>query len=178
MTYGRREIMDKTDKAPVEKPRRPRGPKPGAGVSGGPQPGAGRPPFVPTDADRKLVRKLSGLGLPHNQIRMLVRGKGIGLDTLVEHFRVELEEGKADTGWKIANALFNKAMKGDTTAMIWWTKTQMRWSETQKVEVTGKDGGPMQMVDLTKLSTDTLLELSKAMQDAAPEDHDRRSRPN
>lgn len=145
---------------------------------GGAQPGAGRPPFVPTDADRKLVRKLSGLGLPVQQIRMLVRPKGIAVDTLLDHFRVELDEGKADTGWKIANALFTKAMKGDTTAMIWWTKTQMRWSETQKLEVTGKDGGPMQTVDLSKLSTDTLLELSKAMQDAAPEDHHGRPRPN
>lgn len=145
---------------------------------GGAQPGAGRPPFVPTDADRKLVRKLSGLGLPVQQIRMLVREKGIAVETLLEHFRVELDEGKADTGWKIANALFNKAMKGDTTAMIWWTKTQMRWSETQKVELTGKDGGPVETVDLSKLSTDTLLELSKAMQDAAPADHNGRPRPN
>jgi hypothetical protein len=171
-------MTGETDKTDLEKPRKRRGPKPGAGVSGGAQPGAGRPPFVPTDADRKLVRKLAGLGLPHNQIRMLVREKGIGLDTLVEHFRFELEEGKADTGWKIANALFNKAMKGDTTAMIWWTKTQMRWSETQKLEVTGKEGGPIQTVDLSKLSTEALLELSKAITDAAPEDHDRAPRLN
>jgi hypothetical protein len=167
-----------TEKSGAEKARKPRGPKPGAGVSGGAQPGAGRPPFVPTDADRKLVRKLSGLGLPQNQIRMLVREKGIGLDTLAEHFRVELEEGKADTSWKIANALYTKAMKGDTTAMIWWTKTQMRWSETQKLEVTGAHGGPIQSVDLSKVSTEALLELSKAISDAAPEDHDGRSRLN
>lgn len=171
-------MTKETDKPDVEKPRKRRGPPPGSGLSGGAMPGAGRPPFVPTDADRKLVRKLSGLGLPHNQIRMLVREKGIGLDTLAEHFRVELEEGKADTGWKIANALFNKAMKGDTTAMIWWTKTQMRWSETQKLEVTGKEGGPIQSVDLSKVSTEALLELSKAIADAAPEDHDGRSRLN
>ena len=33
-------------------------------------------------------------------------------------------------------------MGGDTTAMIWWTKAQMRWSETVKNEVTGADGEP------------------------------------
>lgn len=171
-------MTDQTEKTKAEKVRKPRGPKPGAGVSGGAQPGAGRPPFVPTDADRKLVRKLSGLGLPQHQIRMLVRQKGIGIDTLAEHFRVELDEGKAETGWKIANALFNKALKGDTTAMIWWTKTQMRWSETQKVEITGAQGGPIQTVDLSKVSTEALLELSKAIADAAPQDHDGRSRLN
>jgi hypothetical protein len=25
--------------------------------------------------------------------------------------------------------------------MIWWTKAQMRWSETVRQELTGKDGG-------------------------------------
>jgi hypothetical protein len=37
--------------------------------------------------------------------------------------------------------LFNKAQGGDTTALIWWTKAQMRWAETQKLEHTGADGG-------------------------------------
>lgn len=169
--------MAKTENPTEEKVRKPRGPKPGAGVSGGAQPGAGRPPFVPTPEERELVKKLSGLGLPQNQIRMLVRG-GIALETLLEHFRFELDEGKAKTGWDIANALYTKAMKGDVAAMIWWTKTQMRWSETQKLEVTGKEGGPIQTVDFSKLSTEALLELSKAIADAAPEDHDRAPRLN
>jgi hypothetical protein len=63
-------------------------------------------------------------------------------------------------------------MAGDTASLIWWTKTQLRWSETQKVEVTGANGGPVQTVDFSQLSTETLLELSKAMINAAPEDHD------
>lgn len=146
---------------------------------GGAQEGAGRPAFVPSDEERKLVKELSGLGLPQAQIRMLVRG-GIALETLLAHFRVELDEGKAKTSWDIANALYSKALKGDVTAMIWWTKTQMRWSETQKIEVTGKEGGPIQTVDFSKLSTEALLELSKAIQDATPatDDHDGRSRPH
>jgi hypothetical protein len=27
--------------------------------------------------------------------------------------------------------------------MIWWTKAQMRWSETQKQEISGADGGAL-----------------------------------
>ena len=37
----------------------------------------------------------------------------------------------------------DKAQGGDTTAMIWWTKAQMRWSETVKQELTGADGEPL-----------------------------------
>ena len=104
-------------------------------------------------------------------IRHLVRG-GIALATLFEHFRAEMDAGKAKANAQVGKRLFQKVMDGDTTAMIWWTKTQMRWSETQKVEITGANGGPVQTVDYSKLSTDLLLELSKAITDAAPQDHD------
>lgn len=171
-------MTGETEKQTAEKARKPRGPKPGAGVSGGAQPGAGRPPFVPTAEQRALVRELSGLGIPQTQIKLLVRPGGIALETLLEHFREDLDIGKAEANTKMARSLFSKGMKGDVASMIWWTKTQMRWSETQKLEVTGANGGPMQTVDLSKVSTEALLELSKAIADAAPEDHDRAPRLN
>jgi hypothetical protein len=142
-----------------------------AGQVGGAREGAGRPAFVPTDAERKQVEALSGYGLTVEMIRHLVRGR-IALETLLTHFRAELDAGKAKANAQVGKRLFQKVMAGDTTAMIWWTKTQMRWSETQKVEITGANGGPVQTLDFSKLSTDLLLELSKAITDAAPEDHD------
>jgi hypothetical protein len=45
--------------------------------------------------------------------------------------------------------LFQKATAGDTTSLIWWTKTQMKWSETQKHEVTGADGEPLTGIQVT-----------------------------
>ena len=45
--------------------------------------------------------------------------------------------------------LFQKATSGDTTSLIWWTKTQMKWSETVKAEVTGADGEPLQGIQVT-----------------------------
>jgi hypothetical protein len=138
---------------------------------GGAQAGAGRPAFQPTDEERAQVKKFSGFGLPHDMIRLLVRD-GIALETLYAHFRPELDSGKAQANADITGRLYAKAMAGDTSSLIWWTKAQLRWSETQKVEVTGADGGPVQTVDFSQLSTETLLELSKAMIHAAPEDHD------
>jgi hypothetical protein len=147
------------------------------GQLGGARAGAGRPAFVPTEAERKQVEALSGYGLTVEMIRHLVRG-GIALATLFEHFRAEMDAGKAKANAQVGKRLFQKVMDGDTTAMIWWTKTQMRWSETQKVEITGAAGGPIQTVDLSKVSTEALLELSKAIADATPADHDGRSRLN
>jgi hypothetical protein len=121
--------MAKTEKPPLKK----RGP------NGGARPGAGRPAFEPTPAERKQVEALSGYGLPIEQIAVLVRD-GIHIDTLRAHFTNELHSGKAKANAQVGKTLFQKVMAGDTTAAIWWSKTQMRWKETQHHEHSSPDG--------------------------------------
>ena len=103
---------------------------------GGKRPGAGRPAFVPTEEERRQAEAMSGFGVPMEQIAAIIRG-GIHLETLRAHFAEELMLGKAKANAKVGQTLFQKALSGDTAAMIWWSKTQMRWSETQKIEVNG-----------------------------------------
>ena len=118
--------------------------------TGGAQPGAGRPAFEPTDSERKQVEALSGYGLPIEQIAVLVRD-GIHVDTLRSHFGTELVSGKAKANGQVGKTLFQKVMAGDTTAAIWWSKTQMRWAETQKHEVTGADGAPLEFREIKRI---------------------------
>ena len=106
---------------------------------GGARPGAGRQAFTPTKDERSRVEAMSGYGVPIEQIAVLIRD-GIDTDTLRKHFHTELQAGKAKANAKIGQTLFQKAVGGDTTAMIWWSKTQMKWAETQKVEHTSPDG--------------------------------------
>jgi hypothetical protein len=94
-------------------------------------------PHEPTAETRKLVESSSGLGLPHESIAVLI---GIDDKTLRKYYRTELDLGKAKANGQIAKTLFGKATGGDTTALIWWTKTQMRWAETVKQEITGAEG--------------------------------------
>lgn len=124
------------------------GPRPN---SGGARPGAGRPPFVPTDADRKQVEALSGYGLPVHQIAALIQG-GISVDVLYDHFRDEMVSGKAKANSQVAQTLFKKAMSGDTAAAIWWSKSQLRW--TERHEITGLDGGPIKTENATTVTLD------------------------
>ncbi len=113
-------------------------------------PGAGRPEFEPTDSERKQVEALSGYGLPIDQIAVLVRD-GISVDTLRKHFATELVSGKAKANGQVGKTLFQKVMAGDTTAAIWWSKTQMRWAETQKHELTGADGAPLEFAKIERV---------------------------
>lgn len=117
---------------------------------GGARPGAGRMAFEPTDSERKQVEALSGYGLPIEQIAVLVRD-GIHVDTLRSHFSTELVSGKAKANGQVGKTLFQKVMAGDTTAAIWWSKTQMRWAETQKHEVTGADGAPLEFREIKRI---------------------------
>lgn len=118
--------------------------------TGGAMPGAGRPEFEPTDAERKQVEALSGYGLPIDQIAVLVRD-GIHVETLRKHFATELVSGKAKANGQVGKTLFQKVMAGDTTAAIWWSKTQMRWAETQKHELTGADGAPLEFAKIERV---------------------------
>jgi hypothetical protein len=131
---------------------------------GGAREGAGRPAFEPLETERKQVEALSGYGLPLDQIAVLVR-KGISVDTLTAHFKDELISGKAKANSQVGRTLFQKATSGDTTAMIWWSKTQMKWSETVKNEHTGKDGAPISVanVDFKGLSDAELAQMQALM---------------
>lgn len=150
--------MTKTTEKPVVKK---------TGKNGGARDGAGRNPFEPTETERKQVEALSGYGLPLEQIAVLVR-KSISVETLTTHFKEELISGKAKANSQVGRTLYQKATGGDTTAMIWWTKTQMKWSETQKVEHTGKDGGAIALssVDLKGLNDNELAQMQALLQKA------------
>lgn len=107
-----------------------------------------RPSFQPTDEQRKLVEQFAAFGIPVEEMTNLVtdkNGKPIDEKTLRKHFKAELETGRVKANAKVAMTLYSKALSGDTTAMIFWLKTRARWKESpQSVELTGKDGGPIE----------------------------------
>lgn len=96
----------------------------------------GNPKHRPTKEYRKLVEQLSSIGVPQEQICTLIGKKGISVPTLYLYYRLELDRGKAKASAKVGARLFDKAVKeGDTAAMIWWTKSQMRWSDRKDISV-------------------------------------------
>jgi hypothetical protein len=101
--------------------------------------------FKPTPEERKQVEAMAGYGVPHDQIAVLIGEDGIDSDTLKKHFKNELVQGKAKANAKVGQTLFQKATSGDTTAAIWWSKTQMGWKDTQAHEISGVDGGAIQI---------------------------------
>lgn len=53
------------------------------------------------------------------------------------------KRGKARAIGAIAQSLISKARGGDTASMIFYLKTQAGWRETDRLEHTGTEGGPI-----------------------------------
>ncbi len=84
----------------------------------------------PTDETRKLVRKLSGFGLPQEQICLLING-GITKPTLHKHYREDLDRGIAEANGKVIGALFKNAVDHENVgAQIFWAKARLGWIDS------------------------------------------------
>ncbi len=126
---------------------------------GGARAGSGRKPFVATDAERKQVEALAGVGLPHDQIGALLRD-GVCVDVVRDNFAHELKAGKAKASAKIGQTLFNRAIGGETAALIWWTKSQMGWKEKRDIDITSSDG--TMSPSAPAVATEVLTKLNQA----------------
>ncbi len=113
-----------------------------------------RPAWEPTDEERRLVEHYVSLGYTQEQVGALMEKS---VDTLARHCRRELDLGKLSVNAKIGGKLFQKAMGGDTSALIFWAKTQMGWKETERHEHTGADGGPIECRELARREVEELF---------------------
>jgi hypothetical protein len=111
----------------------------------------GMPAFEPAQEQRTLVESLVAYGIPYLEICRLVINprtkRPINTETLMKHFRDELDVGATKANAKVAESLYTQALAGNMTAAIWWTKTRMGWKETIRSEHTGADGGPIKVTE-------------------------------
>jgi hypothetical protein len=102
--------------------------------------GRGKPRFQPSPEQRRQVETLAGFGITQNQIALII---GCSKPTLLEYFETELALGDAKATAKVAQSLFQKAVNGDVSSMIFWMKARAKWSERIVQEHVGEDGKPL-----------------------------------
>lgn len=103
----------------------------------------GRPKHEVNEDNQELVRNLSAVGTTHEDIALKI---GINADTLVKYYKKELDEGRIDAVSAMAKSLYKAGMKGDIRAMMFYLKTRGGWKETDRHEITGSDGSPVEMI--------------------------------
>jgi len=90
----------------------------------------------PTEQDRKKVISYARLGITHVEIARVLQ---IDPKTLRLHYRDELDTAHTIANAAVGGELDLKAMDGDTTCLIWWTKARMRWSEKRETDSEAPD---------------------------------------
>jgi hypothetical protein len=120
-----------------KRPGRPRKPRPDRRRGG--------KPHIPTPESRSEVRTLAGIvGLPQPQIAMTL---GISEVTLRKHYRIELDTAKIRMDAAVGQTYMAKCLGGfgqerrwqdaDTTALIWYTKARMGWTDRTAIDLAG-----------------------------------------
>jgi hypothetical protein len=120
-----------------------------------------RRPHEPSDEVRRQVEELSGRGVPQVDIAKLV---GVSVPVLHREYRSELDLGMAKANALVAGRLLGMT-EHDVRAAIFWAKCRLGFSERHQVEITGPEGGPVQIdavtavgALMTQLATQKVIE--------------------
>ena len=123
-----------------------------------------RPTRELTEAQRHEVETLAAVLTAAQLADYLGIGRTTFFSMLLrdEDIAERYKRGKARAIGAIGQSLLTKARAGDTASMIFYLKTQGGWRETAQIELAGQGGGPVQILDVSSLSTTTLVELAGA----------------
>ncbi len=119
----------------------------------------GRPFFEPTDEQRAYVEALTAFGIPQEHICEMVinniTGKPITKPTLEKYFASEIKLGLSKMISELANHLYTLGTTpgpSQFAAIQFALRTRGRWRDINNIELTGKDGGPIETADKTEYS--------------------------
>jgi len=96
---------------------------------------------------------MKSFGISHVNIGRVL---GVSDDTIEIHYREELDTAITMANSAIANTMYQKALSGDNSCMMYWLSRRAGWKETLHHEHTGANGGPIESRQLP--ATDDWIE--------------------
>lgn len=84
------------------------------------------------DKTNAVVKALSSYGMPHDRIATYI---GISKNTLYKYYKPVLDTAQIDKIMRVSDSLYQSAIEGNTTSMIFFLKTQgskYGWREADK----------------------------------------------
>lgn len=106
------------------------------------------------------IATMSLAGFTHKQMAAALK---ISESTLHEHYRYELDNGRVNTMTQVVQSLAQRAIAGSDTAAIFLAKARLGWSDRQQVELTGANGGPIEIAQKTEIVTRLAGELARGI---------------
>lgn len=97
----------------------------------------GQKPYEPNEKDLGLVRELAADGVTVKDIAFIV---GISHPTLLKYYGDEMRRVRIENVRKAGKNLYQQAMKGNMTALIFYLKSQGGWREKQEIDLNVEGG--------------------------------------
>jgi hypothetical protein len=130
--------------------------------------------------DIETAARLFAMGVPVHQVAAKLKMSRATLERRMKEDPELLEvinAARAEANHKMSQSLYEQGLSGNTTAAIFWCKTQMGFRETSVIEHQGVGGGAIQYSNMTdeqifELMAQTqarLAELAQAERDATTE---------
>lgn len=103
----------------------------------------GSPGFNPSVAQSREVSVMAALGLEASEIALVLN---INEKILKNYYKRELGVSSKISNVMVARKALEMAMSGRFPDMTkFWLKSRAKWKETSGLEITGKDGGPVEV---------------------------------
>jgi len=101
------------------------------------------PAYKPSEKDRATVKAMASYGVPQEDIGRVV---GCSHVTLRKYYADELATAAIMANAKVAETAYSMAVSGQNpAATFFWLKTRAGWRETDRHELVGRDGGPVEL---------------------------------
>lgn len=110
---------------------------------------------APTAESRRMVAEMTACGMESDDIAYSFNCSPYEIEM---HYKEELERGTRLISAEVAASMLKNAKAGDVTAQSFWLKQRAGWMPPQKVELTGAQGGAIQ-IEERKKTIDSVLDL-------------------
>lgn len=106
-----------------------------------------------THPNPTLAQTVATMSLAGFTVRQVCEALKVSPETLAEHYDDEMKHGRTRMMTDVVGSLAQRAIAGSDTAAIFLAKARLGWSDRQQVELTGKDGGPIEIAQRTEILT-------------------------
>jgi hypothetical protein len=97
--------------------------------------GTTRIEYIPTKEDTEIIEKAALAGLTYKQMAEMLE---IGEASIEKYYGDHIRKFTNGCHSNVATTIYQKAMAGDNTMLIWYSKARMGWSEKQQLELNGQ----------------------------------------
>lgn len=113
--------------------------------------------------DGNLAATIATMSLAGFTNKQMAAALKLSEATLADHYRYEIENGRVNTMTQVVQSLAQRAIGGSDTAAIFLAKARLGWSDRQSVELTGANGGPIEIAQKTEIVARLAGELARGI---------------